>query len=52
LVNPRPPQCRKLTGSKNDWRLRVGDWRVIYTIDDSTEVVDIAGIRHRRDAYR
>ncbi len=30
--NPRPSGCRKLTGSKNDWRIRVGDYRVLYPV--------------------
>ena len=50
--NPRPPGCVKLTGSLNDWRIRAGDWRILYTIDDTAAVVDIAAIRHRSDAYR
>lgn len=40
----------KLTGSKHDWRIRIGDWRVLYTIDDSAKAVDVAAIRHRSDA--
>jgi mRNA interferase RelE/StbE len=51
-ANPRPHSCLKLTGSKNDWRIRAGDWRVLYTIDDDRRIVDIAGVRHRSDAYR
>ena len=50
--HPRPRGCVKLVGSKDEWRIRVGDWRVLYTIDDAQRVVDIAGIRHRSDAYR
>jgi len=50
--NPRPPGCVKLAGSKNDWRIRVGHWRILYTIDDEKRTVDIAAIRHRSDAYR
>ena len=46
--NPRPSGCRKLTGSENDWRIRVGDYRVIYEIADEIRVVRI----HRREAYR
>ena len=49
---PRPPRCRKLTGSDNLWRIRVGDYRVIYAIDDGQRVVDVIAVRHRRDAYR
>ena len=48
---PRPPGCRKLVGQDRLWRIRVGDYRVIYTIDDETQSVDIAAVRHRRDAY-
>ena len=33
-TNPRPPGCRKLAGSKHDWRIRVGDYRVVYEIAD------------------
>jgi mRNA interferase RelE/StbE len=51
-ANPRPPGCVKLTGSENDWRIRIGDWRVIYSVFDTRRVVDIAAIRHRSDAYR
>jgi mRNA interferase RelE/StbE len=50
--SPRPPGCVKLAGSQNDWRIRIGDWRVIYSIIDKSGVVDIAAIRHRSDAYR
>ena len=48
----RPAGCVKLTGSQNDWRIRVGNWRVIYTIGDNALAVDIVAIRHRSDAYR
>lgn len=50
--NPRPPGCRKLTGSKNDWRIRVGDYRVVYEIADEVRVVRINRVRHRREVYR
>ncbi len=39
--NPRPPGCRKLVGSKNDWRIRVGDYRVIYEIADEIRVLRV-----------
>ena len=51
-IAPRPPGCRKLEGSDNLWRIRIGDWRVIYSIDDGKRLVDISAVRHRRDAYR
>ena len=50
--DPRPPGCRKLAGSKNDWRVRVGDWRVVYEIADATRIVRVNRVRHRRDVYR
>jgi mRNA interferase RelE/StbE len=50
--NPRPPGCRKLSGSENDWRIRVGDYRVIYEIADVVRVVRVYRIRHRREVYR
>lgn len=50
--DPRPPGCRKLVGQGNMWRVRVGDYRVIYEIDDGRRTVDISAIRHRSDAYR
>lgn len=50
--NPRPPGCRKLTGSDNDWRIRVGDHRIVYEIDDAKEIVRVNRVRHRREVYR
>ena len=50
--NPRPPGCHKITGSKRDWRIRVGTYRVIYEINDKAEAVRVMRIRHRREAYR
>ncbi len=50
--NPRPSGCRKLIGSKNDWRIRIGDYRVLYEIDEKTRAVRIMRVRHRREAYR
>ncbi len=51
-TNPRPVGCRKLVGSKNDWRLRVGDYRVIYEIADEIRIIRINRVRHRRHVYR
>ena len=50
--NPRPSGCRKLTGSKNDWRIRISDYRIIYEIDEKAKAVRIMRIRHRREVYR
>ena len=49
---PRPSGCRKLVGAENLWRIRVGDYRVIYSINDQTELVDVVHIRHRSKAYQ
>ena len=49
---PRPLRCRKITGSKNDWRIRVGDYRIIYEINDKVKAVRVMRVRHRREAYR
>ncbi len=50
--DPRPPGCRKLVGSEHDWRVRVGDYRVIYEIADVVRVVRVHRVRHRREVYR
>ncbi|MCH7847488.1 MAG: type II toxin-antitoxin system RelE/ParE family toxin [Planctomycetes bacterium] len=50
--NPRPQGSRKLTASENDWRIRVGDYRVLYEIDDPSQAVRVMRVRHRREAYR
>jgi mRNA interferase RelE/StbE len=50
--SPRQAGIRKLSGSENLWRLRVGDYRVIYSIDDQSRIVDVIAVRHRSDAYR
>jgi len=50
--NPRPSGCRKITGSKNDWRIRIGDYRIIYEIDEKAKAVRVMRVRHRREVYR
>ena len=49
---PRPRGSRKLEGADDLWRVRVGDYRVIYRILDDQLIVEVIGVRHRRDAYR
>lgn len=51
-ANPRPSGCRKITGSKDDWRIRIGDYRIIYEIDEKAKAVRIMRVRHRREVYR
>ena len=50
--NPRPAGSLKLTGSASDWRIRVGDYRIIYEIADEIRIVRINRVRHRGDVYR
>jgi mRNA interferase RelE/StbE len=49
---PRPSGVIRLQGHKNLWRIRIGDYRVIYSIDDAARNIDVSVVRHRRDAYR
>lgn len=48
---PRPSGCKKLHGANDLWRIRVGDYRVIYSINDIKLKVDIIAVRHRSQAY-
>jgi mRNA interferase RelE/StbE len=48
---PRPPGCKKLRGGDNEWRIRVGDYRVVYVIDDVAKTIDVTRIAHRREVY-
>ena len=50
--NPRPGGSKKLRGGGELWRIRVGDYRVIYSVDDAGKTVDVSIIRHRRAAYQ
>ncbi len=50
--NPRPVGSIKLTGGSNDYRIRYGDYRIIYQIFDDIKKVRIVRIDHRRDIYR
>jgi mRNA interferase RelE/StbE len=49
--NPRPLGCEKLV-ARQGWRLKIGDYRVIYEIDDKGKALEILHIGHRRDVYR
>jgi mRNA interferase RelE/StbE len=51
-LQPRPSGCKKLKGAQNLWRIRVGDYRVVYSVDDSGRSIDIIAVRHRSEAYR
>ena len=51
-LTPRAAGCKKLAGGDKEWRIRVGDYRVVYEIDDEARSVDVTRIRHRREVYR
>lgn len=50
-INPRPPGCKKLKG-RQGYRIRVGDYRVVYEIEDDKLLVLVIEIGHRREIYR
>ena len=50
-AEPRPRGCRRLRGV-DEYRLRVGASRVLYTVDDAQRVVEVVAVGHRRDVYR
>ena len=49
--NPRPPGCKKLKNS-GYWRIRIGDYRAIYEIEDAVQTVTVLRIAHRGEIYR
>ena len=49
---PRPANSRKLVGSQRSYRLRVGDYRIIYFVDDQAKQIEIQRVGHRGDVYR
>jgi mRNA interferase RelE/StbE len=48
---PPPPGCRKLNGGNNEWRIRIGDYRIVYEIDDNAKTVAVTRIARRREVY-
>lgn len=52
VTDPRPSGVVKLEGATDLWRIRVGQWRVVYRISDSDRLVDIISVRHHSDVYR
>lgn len=49
--DPRPSGAKKLKGGQDTWRIRIGDYRVVYAIDDAIRIVDIRKVGHRKDIY-
>ncbi len=50
--DPRPQGVEKLSGTKGRYRIRVGDWRVVYAIEDQVLTVFVVKVGHRREVYR
>ena len=48
---PRPSGCKKLKGGQKEWRIRVGDYRVVYGLDEAKLRVSIMRVRHRSEVY-
>ncbi|MDJ0355723.1 type II toxin-antitoxin system RelE/ParE family toxin [Paenarthrobacter sp. PH39-S1] len=51
-VTPRPPGTKKLAGNTGDWRIRTGDYRIVYEIHDDRLVVLVVAVGHRRGIYQ
>lgn len=53
--DPRPPGCKKLSGTKRGssiYRIRTGNFRIVYEVVDESRRIEIARVRHRKDVYR
>jgi mRNA interferase RelE/StbE len=49
---PRPAGCSKLSGHASLWRIRVGDYRIVYDVDDERQRIEVTVVAHRRESYR
>lgn len=49
---PRPSGCEKLSGEAERYRVRQGDYRIVYGIDDAARLIEVVKIGHRREVYR
>ncbi len=50
-ASPRPSGCKKLKGNQTDYRIRIGDYRVVYEIHDNKLVILVLNLGHRKDIY-
>jgi mRNA interferase RelE/StbE len=50
-TEPRPHGCKKLRGGIDGYRIRIGDWRVIYDVDDAAKAVTVTRVGHRSEIY-
>jgi mRNA interferase RelE/StbE len=51
-TDPRPPAATQLVGGGGEWRVRTGDYRIVYEINDGELLVLVLAVGHRRDTYR
>ena len=51
-ADPRPPGVKKLKGQTNTYRTRVGNYRIVYTVNDLAQQVQVLTVEHRKDVYR
>ena len=51
-ADPRPSSAKKLKGEQGIWRIRVGDYRIVYTIEDNRLLILVVKVGHRREVYR
>ena len=49
---PRPAGCEKLAGAEGRYRIRQGQFRIVYGVDDATRTVEVVKVGHRREVYR
>ena len=49
---PRPTGCEKLAGAEGRYRIRQGQFRIVYAVDDASRTVEVVKIGHRREVYR
>jgi mRNA interferase RelE/StbE len=50
--DPKPAECRKIVGAERVYRIRIGDYRVVYEIDEERHRINIMAVGHRKDVYR
>jgi mRNA interferase RelE/StbE len=50
--NPRPVGCKKITNTINKYRIRIGNYRILYSINDDILIIEVIKIAHRKDIYR
>ena len=49
--NPRPQRCKKLSG-RQEYRVRVGDYRILYVVHDAAKMIEVVAVGNRKDVYR